>query len=386
MFDISVLAYNIKKHREMKGISQKELAEKMFVSYQAISKWERGVAVPEIDKLCLLAELLGCSVDVLVGHSEDSEKAMIGIDGGGTKTEYILFGESGTIFKRFVGDGTNPNFYGRDEVCERLKNGIKTCLATKPNVKGIFIGGSGYLTGGNAEYIKNRLKNFFSMIKIRCASDMLNVIACTTDEENCLGTISGTGNVTFAYKSGEIKKYGGYGVLFDKAGSGYDIGREAIKTALEESEGIGEKSMITGLVTEWLGTDQMISILPEFYNKDVSYIASFSKLVFKAWENGDAAADRIICENVDRIAYLINTAYEKNRECKTLILAGSLYKNKKFSEAVKKKVHPEINCIIAENPQVLGACVLCCKLLGISADKLKEKFKWEYEKVLNEGE
>lgn len=386
MFDISVLAYNIKKHREMKGISQKELAENLFVSYQAISKWERGLSVPEIDKLCMLSELLGCGIDALVGHSEDNETVMIGIDAGGTKTEYILFGESGKIFKRIVAGGANPNFYGRDEVCEKLKEGIKSCLAIKPNVKGIFVGGAGYLTGGNADYIKKRLKSFFPTMKIKCASDMMNVIACATDEENCLGTISGTGNVTFVHNGGEIKKYSGYGVLFDKAGSGYDIGREAIKTALEESEGIGEKSLITNLVTERLGTDNIISILPEFYKKDVSYIASFSMEVFKAWEKGDKVAKRIICENIDRIAYLINTAYEKNKECKTLILAGSLYKNEKFSDSVKKKVHSDLNCIIAENPQVLGACVHCCKLLGVSADKLKENFKSEYENALNEGE
>jgi len=378
MFDISVLAYNIKKYREMKNISQKELAEKMFVSTQAISKWERGMSVPEIDKLCLLAELLGCSMDALVGHFEESEVTMIGIDGGGTKTEYILFNEHGKIFRRLVSDGTNPNFYGRDEVCERLKNGIKTLLAAKPNVKGIFIGGAGYLTGANKEDIKARLKNFFPTVKIRCESDMFNVVACATDAKKCLGAISGTGNVTFAYRDEEIIKYGGYGVLFDQAGSGYDIGRDGLSATFEENEGIGDETLITKLIQERLNIDKTTRLIRDFYDKDISYIASFSMEVFKAWNMGDAVAGRIIERNTDRIADLINAAYEKNPDCRTVILAGSLYKDEKFLETVKRKLSPELECIAAEKPQVLGACIHCCRLLGVDPCKLKEKFDEEY--------
>lgn len=382
MFDIGVLAYNIKTHREMKGISQKELAEKLFVSAQAISKWERGVAVPEIDKLCMLAEILGCRIDALVGHFEDRETVMIGVDGGGTKTEYIMFNEHGKIFKRIVGEATNPNFYGIENVCEKLKNTIKTLLAMKPNVKGIFVGGAGYLTGDNSEQIKIYLRNAFPTIKVRCASDMLNVIACATDAEMGLGTISGTGNVTFAYKNDKIIKYGGYGVLFDKAGSGYDIGREALFAAFQESEGIGEETLITELVKQRIETDDIIKHIRDFYDKDVSYIASFATTVFEAWEKGDKIASQIISENVERIAYLINSAYDKNKECKTLALAGSLYKNKEFRDAVRAKLNPDIECIVSDNPPVLGACVLCCRLMGIDASKVRENFRHEYKEKL----
>ena len=102
MFDSTLLAHNIKKYRESNCISQKELAEKLFVSGQAISKWERGLAVPEIDKLCMLADLFGTSLDSLVGYFSDKKTLMIGIDGGGTKTEYVLFNENGRIFERTV--------------------------------------------------------------------------------------------------------------------------------------------------------------------------------------------------------------------------------------------------------------------------------------------
>lgn len=381
MFDTGVLAYNIKKYRELKGISQRELADKMFVSAQAISKWERGMSVPEIDKLCQLAELLGCSIDSLVGHLEDSEIAMIGIDGGGTKTEYILFNERGSIIKRLVGTGTNPNFYGRDKVCEVLKENLKTLLAVKPNVRAIFIGGAGFLTSKNGDYIKESLKNAFPMIKIACKSDMLNIIASATDEEECLGAISGTGNTTFAYKKGEVIKYGGYGTLFDKAGGGYNIGRDAICAALEDSEGVGRETLITELVNEKVG-GKVTDMLQSIYKEDVSYIASYAKLVFDAADKGDALAKEIVEANTDRVAEMINIAYAKNRESKTVVLAGSLYNNKRFFESVTRKLNHGLCVVMSDCPPVLGACVLACGLIGVDAANLKANFKSEYEKHL----
>lgn len=52
--------------RTEKNLSQGELAEKLEVSRQSVSKWETGQSVPELDKLIKLADLFGVSVDALV--------------------------------------------------------------------------------------------------------------------------------------------------------------------------------------------------------------------------------------------------------------------------------------------------------------------------------
>lgn len=54
--------------RKRHGYSQEALAEKMGVSRQAISKWERGESTPDTDTLIELAKLYGVSLDELVGH------------------------------------------------------------------------------------------------------------------------------------------------------------------------------------------------------------------------------------------------------------------------------------------------------------------------------
>lgn len=52
--------------RREKGLTQKELAEKLFLSDKAISKWERGVSLPGIESLEPLAEILGVTVTELL--------------------------------------------------------------------------------------------------------------------------------------------------------------------------------------------------------------------------------------------------------------------------------------------------------------------------------
>lgn len=52
--------------RREKGYSQEVLAEKCEVSRQAVSKWENGIAYPEVDKLILLSKLYEVSVDYLI--------------------------------------------------------------------------------------------------------------------------------------------------------------------------------------------------------------------------------------------------------------------------------------------------------------------------------
>lgn len=64
-----MLKDNIKNLRKEKGLSQEELAIKLNVVRQTVSKWERGLSVPDSSMLISLAEELDTSVNVLLGES-----------------------------------------------------------------------------------------------------------------------------------------------------------------------------------------------------------------------------------------------------------------------------------------------------------------------------
>lgn len=60
------LSENLQNLRKMKNMSQEELAEKLNVSRQAVSKWESGNGYPETEKIISICEIFNCSMDQLV--------------------------------------------------------------------------------------------------------------------------------------------------------------------------------------------------------------------------------------------------------------------------------------------------------------------------------
>lgn len=64
-----MLTENMKAIRKSKGLSQEELAIKLNVVRQTISKWEKGLSVPDSDMLLTISEVLETPVNVLLGET-----------------------------------------------------------------------------------------------------------------------------------------------------------------------------------------------------------------------------------------------------------------------------------------------------------------------------
>ncbi len=77
-----MLQENIKAFRQKKGMTQEELASRLHVVRQTVSKWEKGLSVPDAELLIRLAEVLEVSVAQLLGGeagtaTEEKPDAMI---------------------------------------------------------------------------------------------------------------------------------------------------------------------------------------------------------------------------------------------------------------------------------------------------------------------
>ncbi|WP_071442102.1 helix-turn-helix domain-containing protein [Traorella massiliensis] len=68
-----MLSENLKTIRKQKGLSQEELAIRLNVVRQTISKWEKGISVPDSDMLIRLAEILEVNVGDLLGKKIEEE-------------------------------------------------------------------------------------------------------------------------------------------------------------------------------------------------------------------------------------------------------------------------------------------------------------------------
>lgn len=70
MIDFVKVGERIAEHRKRLGLSQDELADRLYVTRQAVSKWERGASAPSLDTLGEMRKLFSVSIEELLGLFE----------------------------------------------------------------------------------------------------------------------------------------------------------------------------------------------------------------------------------------------------------------------------------------------------------------------------
>ena len=352
MYKKEMLARNIRLLRKNAGMTQSELAEKLFVRTQTVSKWENGVAEPSLETLCKLASLLHVSTDSLLENA--GRTAFVGIDGGGSKTDIVLFEEDGHILDRKVIGGTNPTHLGLAAAGDKLCAALNELPREGIWIRHISAGIAGCGMPERQKALTARLTEAFPGTTVRIRSDIMNVFRAAGRTDDTAAAICGTGVAVFALKNGELHRLGGWGQLFDNLGSGYDIGREALRAALAAEDGFGVKSKLTQSVTEACGGRVFDWVIrPEHHEK--SAIAALAPKVFDACRAGDPQAEKILKENFGRLKELITyavTAYGTDTE---VLVSGGIMEEK---ELVSRFLTPEggITLRFPEHSQVFGAC------------------------------
>ncbi len=347
-----IFAENLKYHRKKTGMTQKDLSIKLRYSEKAVSKWETGTTIPPAETLLKLAELFQTSIDAMFEY-ERSPRYYLGIDGGATKTMFALADASGHVIRHLCLNGCNPVDIGFDKAETILRDGIhEICKDISCTEISLFAGISGGNIGCNEKIFEDFFKRF-KFASIGIDNDALNIISAGLGESDGISVIMGTGSVAFTQKNGKHKQYGGFGYLFDNGGNGYSLGRDAIHAALYDENGCGEHTLITELMKKENGVGAIDSE-SEFYEKGKRYIASFSHIVFDAYDKGDKVAENILRANMAEIANLIDSAladFEKSEMPVKVVAVGGLTKrsdvlfkfineNLKDKSAVELSVYP----------------------------------------------
>ncbi|MDD7607215.1 MAG: helix-turn-helix transcriptional regulator [Candidatus Enterosoma sp.] len=73
MIDFRKVGRKISSYRKRKNLSQDELAERMYVSRQLVSKWENGTGIPKIDYIIDLCEILDVNFEELLCLNDEKE-------------------------------------------------------------------------------------------------------------------------------------------------------------------------------------------------------------------------------------------------------------------------------------------------------------------------
>lgn len=261
-------------------------------------------------------------------NENENVEYYLGIDGGGTKTEFALADKDGNIVSTIVLRGSNPNDVGMMETYSVLKEGI-FALCDDVNVHiplkkiSVFAGLAGCSSAENMPKITYFLSKF-GFNRYANHNDAYNAVAAGLGNGDGVAVIMGTGSIAYAKKGNDLHRIGGYGFLFGDEGSGFAIGRDVILAALQFEDGMGKNTLLYDMVKERCGGETVLSKIDGFYLGGKTEIAKYAPLVFDAYEKGDEVAHRILDKNLSAVAEMIAAAGKKtgNSRVKVALLGG----------------------------------------------------------------
>lgn len=317
-------SFNIRRLRKERNMTQKMLAEAAGYSEKTISKWETDGVLPAIDTLFRVAGVL--QVDLMTLFRDNTRMYYLGIDGGGTKTTFLLEDYQGQEIRGVTLSGCNPIDVGIEETKRILKEGIfQTCAGVPLSSVAVFAGLAG-CSSGNLRDDLNSFLGTFSFAAYKTGSDNENIISAGLGERNGITMILGTGICSFAVRNQQYHRIAGWGYLFDEGGSAYNIGRDAVSSYYSAFDGSGEQTSLVRRIEETAGCAGL-DLLKMLYDGGKKMIASYAPLVFEEADKGDAIAQGILARNIAEIIRILKAAlrdFDAEDEPVPVVLAGGL--------------------------------------------------------------
>ena len=360
MLDLKILGGRIRELRRKRGLTQTAFAEILGVSFQAVSNWERGIAPPELETLIRIASQFSVLVDELLRTGD--EPLCLGIDGGGTKTEFVVASVDGRVRDRFVRGTSNPNDIGFEAAFAVVSEGIRDALVRCPGIVSAFCGLAGISAGNRSGKMAELLREKYPSLRLQVRTDSANLFGM--DDEADLAVVCGTGSVVFVRQGETSVRLGGWGYLFDSAGSAYDIGRDAVAAVLSAEDRREPRGCLGELLYRRLETGDLFSVIPKLYDGGKSFIAALAPLVFDAYRGGDETARAILEKSAARIGELLSDGVRLCGARKKAIAGGGLFAHHAGVYLPLIGQYTDVEVTVSPYPPVFGACRQSVRLMG----------------------
>lgn len=306
-------------------------------------------------------------------------KYILGIDGGGTKTDAVLCDLNGHVIARAIGPASSITGQGVEKAREALRAVISKVIEgidKKAAVCACYAGISGGGLAANQKVFREILAETLpECASLESGSDAVNVLTAGIGTRNGIIAIAGTGSCIYARVNGKMSQVGGWGYLLGDEGSGFDLGRRALMTALKAYDGRGDAKKLLVLCEEKLGMP-IRDYIPVLYRSDAkTEIAALAPLLLNAAAAGDQAAQAQCEEAAEEISHAILTA-DRLTLGHCVVTGGSIWKNDYYRELVQAKLGKDFEMICIDLPPVLGAVLQAAAQAGIEAeDAFKENFR-----------
>ena len=287
------------------------------------------------------------------------KRYLLGADGGGSKTAFLLADTDGNPVASCKGGRSNPGDIGYEAMESLLLEGF-TALCRENGVEytqiaSIFAGIAGLTSFKMNEQLRETLKKVFPNAVCDCSHDGMNVLygGFPHGEDGAI-VICGTGSSCFVKVGETVYRIGGYG-QFDLTGNGYEIGKAAFAHVFRTQDGRDSYGVLATMLDAKFPEGCHKSIF-EINGYTKTQFAAFAPLVFAAARENDPAAIAILEQNFAYIGELITTAANLfEGKPYSVALAGGVFKDDLSMELVAKHIPPQATLFRLEKEPVVGA-------------------------------
>ncbi|MBY9062052.1 N-acetylglucosamine kinase [Sphingomonas yunnanensis] len=226
----------------------------------------------------------------------------LGVDGGGTKTEFVCIDAAGAVIARAVTGTTYHLEVGEGEAVRRIAEGVSSVCtqigAAPAHLAHVFLGLPAY---GEDSAVDPRLdaavRDLLGHARYRCGNDMVCGWAGSLACADGINVVAGTGSIAYGERGGRGARAGGWGEVFGDEGSAYWIAREGLAAFSRMSDGRAAVGPLHGLLREALALDDDLALCERVMGPRGmarGELAALATIVSRAAEEGDEAARAIL--------------------------------------------------------------------------------------------
>lgn len=301
-------------------------------------------------------------------------KYFLGIDGGGTRTVAAVADQRRRIVGRGVAGPSNPLKVGfpaaEREILRAARRALRQARVKPGAVKAVCAGLAGVDRPPVHRRLLARLRRRLPAESHLLTSDAATALRAALGDSPGAVVICGTGSIAYGRDTrGRVLRSGGWGTVFDDAGSGYDLGRKAIAAALRDYDGRGPHTQLLSKIVKALRLPDITHVI--LRRLEPRQIAALFPLVLEAARRRDFVAlellDQAGRDLADLAAALIRRFGWQRRVVPVVGAGGVLRSSPRLRRSFTRhlrRLTPGARVLLLRRPPVEGALALARNLVA----------------------
>ena len=293
----------------------------------------------------------------------ESGEKILGVEGGGTKTAWILVERSGDELNILdQGKLLSSNF--RLATPDRLR-AIFSELPKQIDRAGVFLAGCG--TAEDRHSLSNLCAEIWPGAKILTGSDRDSGLAAAVGHGDGIVVNAGSGSSVTGRRGDRIENAGGWGHILGDTGGGYFISIRALRLILREYDLHRGEVQLTAKILHARSLNNLDELVRWAQTADKMEIATLAPVVFEAAASGDVRVTEIIeegalvlCEYTEAVASRLHLLAPK-----VMLLGGLFHRDSIYTHAFRRRLKknlPDARVATAERAPELGAAWLAAEM------------------------